>query len=165
MFNDSYKYFTYGSYICSFTSMTTYVFLVLADIFVSLFIQITVEMVCTCVSIHSANTNDTFDDSTNTLYLVAIFLLLHLWQLKCSLFGRHYLWQMPKRYKVTNICIRQQYLFFHIYDHFCSPCLATYLFFIIYTNTFFEMCIHVYLRRHVSKHNANVQEDLNDSQK
>ena len=86
-FSAIHKNFTFGNHIGSFTSMTTYVFLVWPTHLLSLFMPINFEIVCTYVS------------KNTTVHEVLS-------------------WQP----QIFYIC--KQYLYLHIYDPPCMPCLA-----------------------------------------
>ena len=90
----------------------------------------------------------------NISHLADIFVLLHLWPLIDSLFGRHiyFFLFMPISFEILHTCVYIQntnahevfrwqcqifyiskpYLFFHIYDPLNIPCLAV-------ISTFFQM--------------------------
>ena len=97
------KYSTLGSHICSFTSQTTYGFLVWYNLF-SLFMIISFNIVNTCLSIQNINVHEVVSDSLkyftfvnhicsftfNELYLLSVNVYeLFTAILKLFIFGSH----------------------------------------------------------------------------
>ena len=82
-------YYAFGSDIYSFSSVSTYVFLVWQIYFFVLYIPITFEILHICISIPNTNDHEMLGDSHKYFTIESQIFSSHLCSFKYSLFGSH----------------------------------------------------------------------------